>query len=236
MDYATAVATAPPGWRHFRIEDVKRLPRAVREHFLMSLPAGELHLARAGDSDAADRVVRALFWTLVYHLEPDLWDQLAQIEPIHPGIIASLPHSIQTCLDVGAGSGRLTQHLANRSERLIAIEPSIGLAKLLRGRLNGIETVAAWAESLPIRDGWSQMTAACGAFGPDPLILRELRRVTASGGMIALVSPEQPEWFEANGWQHHAVDPIPAPEHDPWIDEFFGPPDPPHDLVMTRVS
>ena len=236
VDYGTAVVTAPPGWRHFRIEDVERLPQAVRQHFLASLPAGEIHLARAGDSEAADRVVRALFWTLVYHLEPDLWDQLAQIEPIHPGIIASLPHSIQTSLDVGAGSGRLTQHLASRSERVIAIEPSIGLANLLRRKLHGVETVIAWAEALPIRDGWSQMTAACGAFGPDPLILRELNRVTAIGGTIALVNPEQPEWFEANGWQRQVHDSISPLEHDPQIDEFFGRPDPPRELVTIRVS
>ncbi len=91
MDYATAVATAPPGWRHFRIEDVERLPPAVRQHFLASLPAGEIHLAKVGDSEAADRVVKALFWTLVYHLEPDLWDQLAQIEPIQAAAIGSSP-------------------------------------------------------------------------------------------------------------------------------------------------
>lgn len=236
MDYATAVATAPPGWRHFRIEDVERLSAPVREHSMASIPDGELQLARTGDQEAETRVLRALFWPLVYHLEPELWDRLAQIEPIHPGIIASLPHSIQTSLDVGAGSGRLTQHLATRAERVIAIEPSIGLANLLRKRLHGLETVAAWAEALPIRDGWSQMTAACGAFGPDALVLQELRRVTAVGGIIALISPEQPEWFEANGWQRHVMGRISSPEHDPRIDEFFGPPDPPHDIVMMRVS
>ncbi len=235
MDYGAAVATAPPGWRHFRIEDLERLSAPVREHTMTSIPPSEIHLARVGDCDAADRVVKALFWTLVYHLEPDRWDQLAQIEPIHPGIIASLPHS-QTSLDVGAGSGRLTQHLANRSERVIAIEPSIGLANLLRMKLRGVETVVAWAEALPVRDGWSQMTAACGALGPDPSILRELYRVTARGGTIALVNPEQPEWFESNGWQRHVHDPISALQHDRGIDEFFGPPDPPRELVMTRVS
>jgi SAM-dependent methyltransferase len=235
MDYATAVETAPPGWRHFRIEDVERLPRSVKEHFMATVPAGELALVRAGDIEADARVIRGLFWTFVYHLEPELWDRLAQSEPIHPGILAALPHSIQTSLDVGAGSGRLTQHLATRSERVIAIEPSIGLANLLRNRLHGLETVAAWGEALPIKDGWSNMTAACGAFGPDPLILQELRRVTAVGGIIALISPEQPEWFEANGWQRHVLGRIQAPKHDPWIDEFFGPPDPPHELIMTRV-
>lgn len=236
MDYATAVETAPPGWRHFRIEDVERLPAGVREHFMTSVPGDEVDRTRAGDAEARDRVLRALFWTLVYHLEPELWDQLAQIEPIHPGILAALPHSIECSLDVGAGSGRLTQHLVTRSERVVAIEPSIGLTKLLRNHLHGLETVAAWAEALPISDGWSQMTAACGAFGPDPSVLQELRRVTAFGGVIALISPEQPEWFEANGWQRRVLDRIPPSKHDPWIDEFFGLPDPPHELVMTQVS
>lgn len=235
MDYASAVATAPPGWRHFRLVDAERLPAGVKDHFMESIPSDEFHRARAGDTQAGDRVLRALFWTFVYHLEPELWDQLAQIEPIHPGILAVLPHSVETSLDVGAGSGRLTQHLVTRSERVIAIEPSIGLMKLLRDHVHGLETVAAWAEALPIRDGWSQMTTACAAFGPDPVVLQELRRVTASGGVIVLISPERPEWFEANGWQRRVLERISPSKHDPWIDEFFGPPDPPHELVMTRV-
>jgi len=67
-------------------------------------------------------------------------------------------------------------------------------------------------------------------------VLRELRRVTEIGGIIALISPESPEWFEARGWRRLSAARAPAPAHEHWIDDFFGPPDPPHELVMTRVT
>src|SRR5487761_1578617 len=189
MDYELAVETAPPGWRHFTMSDVERLPAAVRDHELARIPDVERELLAA----ARGRV-----------------------------------------LEVGAGSGRLTTHLAERSASLIAIEPSAGLASLLRSRLPDICVVAAWADTLPLSDGWSELTAACGLLGPDAAVLNELERVTEVGGEIMLISPEQPEWFEGHGWRHLSFDPVRAPSHDDWIDGFFGPPDPPHELVSKK--
>ncbi|HKW58726.1 MAG TPA: hypothetical protein VJR46_03120, partial [Candidatus Dormibacteraeota bacterium] len=113
MEYEEAVAKAPPGWRHFSIADVARLPDDVREHELARVPRGE----------PDDRVVRALFWTLVYHLEPERWDELARAEPIAPELIEALPRDVETAVDVGAGSGRLTAHLLGRSRDVVAVEP-----------------------------------------------------------------------------------------------------------------
>jgi SAM-dependent methyltransferase len=226
LDFEEAVAKAPPGWRHFSVEDIARLPDAVRKHEMARVPAGE----------RGERLVRALFWTLVYHLEPARWDELARYEPIHPGVIEALPAEVTTAVDVGAGSGRLTEHLARRARRTVAVEPADGLRALLQKRLPGVRAIAGWAEDLPLTDGESQLTAACGAFGPDPVVLAELQRVTARGGTIALVSPEQPEWFAGHGWRRVSLPPLPAPPHPRRIDEFFGPPDPPHELVLLRVE
>ena len=226
LDYEESVASAPWGWRHFTRDDVARLPDGVRERELARIPPGE----------SGDRVLRALFWTLVYHLEPDKWDELARSEPIHPDILAALPRHATTALDVGAGSGRLTEHLVARSGDVVAVEPSAGLRAILERRLPSVRAIDGWAEALPIADGWSQLTAACGALGPEPQVLSELQRVTAHGGWIALISPEHPEWFEANGWRRVSAAATPPPPHSAWLDEFFGPLDPPHELVVLRVG
>jgi SAM-dependent methyltransferase len=226
VDFDEAVETAPPGWRYFSADDIARLPDAVREHEMARVPPGE----------SGDRLVRGLFWTLVYHLQPERWDELTKFEPIHPDLIAHLPDHVEVAVDVGAGSGRLTQHLVARARRVIAVEPSDGLRKMLAHRLPQVTALAGWAESLPLETAGSRLTTVCGAFGPDPVVLAELRRVTAPGGWIALISPERPEWFEQQGWRRVTAPPLPAPEHPQWLDEFFGPLDPPHELVMIQVA
>lgn len=205
--------------------DVARLPDAVRGRELARVPKGE----------PEERIVRALFWTLVYHLEPERWDELARAEPIAPALIDELPRGVTLAVDVGAGGGRLTQHLTARATEVLAVEPSAGLRTILRRRLPRVEVVAAWAEALPLANHRAELTAACGAFGPDPVVLDELRRITTPGGVIALISPEQPEWFEAHGWRRCRTEPAASPPHPDWIDGFFGPPDPPHELVLTIV-
>ena len=236
MEYERTVETAPPGWRHFTIASVDRLPVSVRNHELARIPHAELDLLAVGDGEAGDRVLRALFWTLVYHLEPERWDALAMAEPIHPGVIAALPSARGRVLEIGAGSGRLTSHLAMQCPSMVAIEPSAGLARLLRSRLPDICVVAAWAEALPLPNGWSSLTAACGLVEPDTAVLGELERVTEIGGEIVLISPEQPDWFEGHGWRRLSFDPVPAPAHDGWIEGFFGPLDPPHEIVSRRIT
>lgn len=225
MDYEEAVAKAPPGWRHFSIDDVARLPQAVREHELARVPEGE----------PSERIVRALFWTLVYHLEPERWDQLSTHERIAPELIDTLPSRVDVAVDVGAGSGRLTRALTRRARAVIAVEPSAGLRAILSRRMPGVRVIDAWAEALPLDGGCAKLVAACGAFGPDPAVLDEMRRVAAPGGLIALISPERPEWFEAHGWRR-VLAPRPAVRsHPPELEEFFGPLDPPHEMVTLAV-
>jgi len=225
VEFDEAVDKAPPGWRHFSLEDVARLPAEVRAHEMARVPPGE----------SGERIVRGLFWTLVYHLDAGRWDELARHEPIARELIDALPDHVEAALDVGAGSGRLTQHLVPRATRVVAVEPSDPLRALLAARYPTVHAVSGWAEALPFTAGTFQLTAAGGAFGPDPAILAELRRVTSPGGVIALISPEHPEWFEAQGWSRIVAPPIPVPEHPRWLDEFFGPLDPPRELVMTAV-
>ncbi|MDQ2942623.1 MAG: methyltransferase domain-containing protein [Candidatus Dormibacteraeota bacterium] len=236
MNYERAVDHAGPSWRHFGLEDLERLPRAVREHEMRCVPKPELDLLAARNPEAMERVRKAFFWTLVYHLEPDRWDALAQIEPIHPQIVGALPSNPRRCLDIGAGSGRLTQHLVARCRHVVAVEPASGLRARLKQRLPAVATIAGWADALPLADRCSDLTTACGALGPEPGVISELERVTATGGVIALISPEFPEWFEAHGWTRVTAAPIAVLEHEPWIDDFFGPPESPHELLTKRMT
>lgn len=236
MDYATAVESAPPGWRHFAWADIRRLPSGVLQHEMARVPTEDMKLAAQGDAEARKRVLRSLFWTLVYHLEAARWDELARCEPIHPALLDALPDQGGFTLDVGAGSGRLTQHLVERSDHVLAIEPSLTLGSILTQRLPSVAVVSAWAEHLPLPSRCAKLTAACGVFGPDPGVLAELQRVTSTGGCIALVNPESPEWFEGQGWSRVSVDALSPTPHPPWIDEFFGKPDPPRELVILKVG
>src|SRR6478736_881653 len=114
------------------------------------------HRVAPGQPD--ESVVRFLFWTLVYHLEPEKWDDLARHEPIHPALVDALPRRVGVAIDVAAGSGRLTEHLVARSRRTIAIEPSAGLRAILTRRLPTVEAGAGWAESLPLGGSCSDLT------------------------------------------------------------------------------
>lgn len=236
MNYERAVELAPPGWRKFGIEALERLPRAIREHEMRSVPERDRGLMASGDARAIERVLQAFFWTFLYHLEPERWDALAQVEPILPELLAALPRHAGRGVDIGAGSGRLTQHLVGRCDHVVAVEPAAGLRGLLKQRFPTVEAIAGWADALPLEDRCSDLTASCGVLGPEPDVIHELERVTAIGGLIALISPEYPEWFETHGWTRLVVARMAPPDHESWIDELLGPPDPPHELVMKRMT
>ena len=53
---------------------------------------------------AGERLVRGLFWTLVYELEPERWVALAEAEPISPQLLRDLPAAGARVVEVGAGA------------------------------------------------------------------------------------------------------------------------------------
>jgi len=232
VDYFQAASNAPPGWQRYSLDDVARLPI----QYLADVPEGERESAAGGNAEATERLRRALFWPMVYELEPELWDAVSRAEPIHPGVLAKLDVDGRRVLEVAAGSGRLTTHLCPRAAELVCVEPSSGLRRILVTRCPSADIRAGFFHALPIVDGWAELTVSCASIPPDPRAVFELERATARGGMLALISPESPDWFQAHGWERLSFDPtkVLINPHDPGLEAIFGPLDPPHELLWRH--
>ncbi|HVB78042.1 MAG TPA: methyltransferase domain-containing protein [Candidatus Nitrosotalea sp.] len=234
--YRLAASSAPPGSEDFSFDDLFRLSSQVQVEVASEVPAKEWEAALGGEPGARRRVVRALFWPLVYHLRPHLWDRMASLEPINPELLDALPQHASRVLEVGAGGGRLTVHLAPRADDMVAIEPAPVLRRLLRRRFCGVDVVGARREAIPIDNSWADLSIACSSMSPDPAALAEMERCTRRGGMIILISPLRPEWFEERGFKRRSFPPgaVSMPPCDPELERFFGPRVPPSELLWRR--
>ncbi len=100
------------------------------------------------------------------------------------------PRPGQNALDVGCGPGVLTELLADRlgAAAVCAIDPSEPFVLALRGRRPGVDVRHGGAEHLPFADDSFDLALAqlVVHFMADPVAgLREMRRVTRSGGLVA---------------------------------------------------
>jgi SAM-dependent methyltransferase len=163
------------------------------------------------DATPAPCIDRLLAFELLYRLEPELYDRLIAAERIHPAVLGWLPR-VDSVVEVGAGSGRLTTHLLTLCARMVAVEPAGPMRELLAAKLSPntrakIDIVDGCFDALPIEDASADLVVTCAALdrdtahGGDPGLL-EMERVCRPGGVIAIVWPNHLDWLGARGFTY----------------------------------
>jgi SAM-dependent methyltransferase len=92
-------------------------------------------------------------------------------------------------LDLGAGTGALTQLLVPRADHVVAVEPDASMRGVLAGRRLGASVVAAVAEALPLRSACVDAALASSSWhwmDPDTTPI-EVGRVLRPGGVLGLL-------------------------------------------------
>jgi SAM-dependent methyltransferase len=92
-------------------------------------------------------------------------------------------------LDVGAGTGKLTQVLLEHTDQVVAVEPDPQMRVEFAQALPTVELLAGSAERLPLPDASVDAIFAGQAFHwfPRPDADRELARVLRPGGVVGLI-------------------------------------------------
>ena len=164
-----------------------------------------------GDGDPRNDVMLA--WELLYRLEPELYDRLASVERLHPGVVDWLPRHVDRIAEVGAGTGRLTMELAERGRHVVAVEPARPLRRILRRKLaagghgDRVRVIHGFFDQLPLPADFADLVVACSAFTPSPghggeAGLVEMERVCRPGGCVAIIWPNHLGWLTARGYRH----------------------------------
>ncbi len=203
------VAVIDPQWRPGLTVPAGLGRRYGPEHFQAIEPAARARL-QPGPEPADPS--GPLAWDLLYWNEPELYDRLTEGEPLHPDLLAWLPLDGASVVDVGAGTGRLTLLCAARAARVYAIEPATPMRALLQQKINGrrlenVEVAAGFSDVLPLPNASVDLAVSASAFGADPRRggeagLAELLRVVRPGGHIAILWPDDPQWFIARGFRY----------------------------------
>ncbi len=99
------------------------------------------------------------------------------------------PQHVGTALDLGAGTGKFTELLSGRADRVIAVEPSEQMLSVLRAKMPEVESLVANAERIPLPDGAVDVVAVAQAFhwfDREPACA-EISRILAPGGILGLI-------------------------------------------------
>ncbi|WP_394162703.1 class I SAM-dependent methyltransferase [Galactobacter valiniphilus] len=92
-------------------------------------------------------------------------------------------------LDLGAGTGKLTELLASRADAVTAIDPSADMLAQLSAKLPSVDTRVGLAEDLPLASGSVDVVTVAQAFHwfDRDAASAEIARVLRPGGVLAIV-------------------------------------------------
>lgn len=99
------------------------------------------------------------------------------------------PGHVRAALDLGAGTGKFTALLADRAERVIAVEPSAAMISVLHSMLPDVEAMLGSAESIPVESASIDLVTVAQAFhwfDREPACA-EIARVLVRGGALGLI-------------------------------------------------
>lgn len=96
-------------------------------------------------------------------------------------------HGAPRVLDLGAGTGKLTEVLLRHVTDVVAVEPDPAMLRQLRGRLRGVEALPGSAERIPLPDSSVDAVLVGQAMHWFDLdrAAPEMARVLAPGGVLA---------------------------------------------------
>jgi SAM-dependent methyltransferase len=136
-----------------------------------------------------------------------------------------------TVLELGAGTGKLTEVLVAQGHRVIATDPSPEMLTKLRGRVVPFAVGVSGAEAIPAPSRSIDVVVCAQSFHwfDHDRALPEIARVLRPGGVLALVWNQRDEaipWVKrlgaligTEGQNHDLVAPLRRSEFFGWIDE-----------------
>ncbi|WP_217183779.1 class I SAM-dependent methyltransferase [Streptomyces sp. AC495_CC817] len=121
----------------------------------------------------------------------EIGEDYERFRPAFPAEAADLmiPQRVETIVDLGAGTGKFTERLLGRADRLIAVEPSAAMLDVLRVKLPGVLALDGTAERIPLPDAAADALTVAQAFHwfDRESACREIARVLRPGGVLGLV-------------------------------------------------
>lgn len=100
-----------------------------------------------------------------------------------------LPGEAKRVLDLGAGTGKLTEAIAARGCDVVAVDPSMEMLGQLRARVPGVDARVGRAEAIPLPDNDVDAVTVAQAWHwiDKAAAVPELTRVLRPGGTLSLV-------------------------------------------------